>query len=135
VVSFCCLAWMLLWISELEFLSDNMISLNSVSLLEFLYPYLYMSPSFDTELLKSCPLIAEFVYLWSVLLDLYNIWAIFLYVVYVFEFFCLWKFMLTQWISEYPWTSLKYRGYLYTCFLRGFLTCYITRPNFTWLRF
>jgi hypothetical protein len=59
-----------------------MISLNSVSLLEFLYPYLYMSPSFDTELLKSCPLIAEFVYLWSVLLDLYNIWAIFLYVVY-----------------------------------------------------
>ena len=55
--------------------------------------YLYMSPSFDAELLKLYPLIAEFVYLWSVLLDLYNIWAIFLYVVYVFEFFCLWKFM------------------------------------------
>jgi hypothetical protein len=53
-----------------------------------------MSLSFDAELLKSYPLIAEFVYLWSVLLDLYNIWAIFLYVVYVFEFFfCLWKFM------------------------------------------
>jgi hypothetical protein len=33
-----------------------------------------MNPSFDVELLKSYPLIVEFVYLWSVLLDLYNIW-------------------------------------------------------------
>ena len=47
-----------------------------------------MRPSFYVELLKSYFLIAEFVYLWSILLDLYNIWAIFLYIVYVFEFFC-----------------------------------------------
>ena len=57
-----------------------------------------MSPSFDIELLKFYPLIAEFVYLWNVLLDLYNIWTIFLYVVYVFEFFYFRKFMC--WHSE-----------------------------------
>jgi hypothetical protein len=76
-----------------------------------------MSPSFDAELFKSYPLIAEFVYLWNVLLDLYNIWAIFLYVIYVFEFFLLIKiYVLTQWISQYTWTSLEYRGYLYICY-------------------
>ena len=51
-----------------------------------------MSPNFDAKLLKCYHFIAKFIYLWSALLDLYNIWAIFLYVVYVFEFF-LWKFM------------------------------------------
>ena len=75
-----------------------------------------MSPNFDAKLLKCYHLIAKFIYLWSALLDLYNIWAIFLYVVYVFEFFFMKIYVLIQWISQYSWTSLEYRGYSYTCY-------------------
>jgi hypothetical protein len=91
-----------------------------------------MNPSFDVELLKSYPLIVEFVYLWSVLLDLYNIWAIFLYVIYVFEIFFVYENLCVDTVNLIVPMDLSGipRIFIYLLFMRGSLTCYITRPHF-----
>ena len=81
------------------------------------------------------------------MLNLYNVSAIFLYFDYMFVF-CLFTIInvLTKCISQHPWTSLKYRGYLYICYSWGVTwyiaqhvhifcgcICDISRPIVTWM--